>query len=130
MSSRTSSELPSFDEPRLALAVEQLTPDEMGKLPYGVIRLDNDGRVTLYSACEEALSGKDAASVVGQPFFTDIAPCMNNPNFRGRIDRAMAAGKVDIELVHIGDFSDREREIQVRVQSASQGGLWIFLHRL
>ncbi|MFO0593163.1 MAG: PAS domain-containing protein [Polyangiaceae bacterium] len=125
-----SSALPSFDDPGLAVAVEQLTPDQLGALPFGVIHLDTSGRVTLYNAAEEALSGKEAAAVVGHPFFTDIAPCMNTPNFRGRIDRAAATGKVDIELLHVGDFSDRDREIQVRVQSASHGGLWIFLHRL
>ena len=40
---------------------------------------------------------------------------MGKPNFRGRIERALAAGSLDLEFTHVGDFSDRDRELTVRV---------------
>lgn len=54
---------------------------------------------------------------------------MNNGLFKGRIDKAMKSGTLDIEFTFVGDFSDRNRELHVRVQSATDGGVWIFHHR-
>ena len=41
----------------------------------------------------------------------------------------MVRGTLDLEFTHIGDFEDRERELAVRVQSASHGGYWVFMRR-
>ena len=39
------------------------------------------------------------------------------------------SGTLDLEFSHIGDFEDRERELTVRVQSAFDGGYWVFMRR-
>jgi photoactive yellow protein len=120
--------LPDFDEPLLARAVERLSPQDVHSLPYGAIRLDPEGTVTFYSDSERRLSGY-RKEVVGRTFFTEIAPCMNNAGFKGRIDRALAAGKLDIKFGYTGDMPSETMELDVRVQSATGGGCWIFLKR-
>ena len=80
-----------FDEPRLAEAVEKLSSEQVNALPFGAIRLDADGRVVSYSDAERRLSGY-AKEVFGRSFFVDIAPCMNNSKFRGRIEKARGGG--------------------------------------
>ena len=120
--------VPDFDEPQLAKAVERLSPQEVHALPFGAIRLDAEGTVTFYSDAERRLSGY-RKEVVGRTFFTDIAPCMNNPGFRGRIDRALAEGKLDIKFGYTGDMPTGTMDLDVRVQSATGGGCWIFLRR-
>ena len=50
---------------------------------------------------------------------------MDNGYFKGKIDAARASGALDIEFTFVGDFSDRSRELTVRVQSAKDGGTWI-----
>lgn len=124
--------LPSFDDPRLAEAVERLPPGALDELPFGCIRLDAAGVVRLYSRSEAALSGSGGRQRLGLPFFAEVAPCMDGEEFRGRIERARAAGTVDLEFGWIGDFADRERELRVRVQSTASGdgGVWLFLQRL
>ena len=87
------------------------------------------GVVSSSAGSEASQSGYGARAAVGRHFFTEIAPCMDNESFRGRIDRALAAGKLDIAFTHIGDFADRGRTLDVRVQSATGGGCWIFLQR-
>nr|WP_294509912.1 PAS domain-containing protein [uncultured Rhodopila sp.] len=119
---------PDFDEPRLAESVEKLSPAAVNALSYGAVRLDAEGRVTFFSDAERRLSGYNKPPI-GLSFFIDIAPCMNNPNFRGRIDRALAAGTLDIAFSHVGDFDDSAKELDVRVQSATGGGCWIFIRR-
>jgi photoactive yellow protein len=119
----------SFDEPALARAVEGLSEEEIDNLPFGATKLDTEGHVVFYSKAEQRLSGRKKRPTVGLNYFLTVAPCMSGPDFKGRIDAAAAAGEVDIELGWTGDFADREREVIVRIQSASDGGLWIFISR-
>lgn len=125
----TPSAPPDFDDPDLALRVERLREAEVDALPFGAIRLDSAGVVQAYSQGERRLSGSGGEPRLGRDFFAEVAPCMDTPQFRGRIDRALAAGHLDLEFGHVGDFADREREIVVRVQPASVGGMWIFMRR-
>ncbi len=120
--------LPDFTTSRLAEAVERLSVEQIDALPFGVILLDPSGAVVRYSANERRLS-EFPGEVNGCLFFTEIAPGIGTPSFRGRIERAMATGLLDIELEHIGHFADRSRSLFVRIQSASNGGCWIFIDR-
>jgi photoactive yellow protein len=127
--STTSSGLPDYDVPDLAKAIERLTEAQIDALPYGAIRLDRDGVVQYYSNAERQLSGSGSRQRPGLHFFNEIAPCMGNDHYLGRINQALSRGTLDLEFTHIGDFEDRERELTVRVQSASDGGYWIFMRR-
>ena len=115
------------DMPQLAEVVEKLTNEQVHALPFGVIRLDAAGNVVFYSDAERAQSGyrKEALS---RHFFLDVAPCLNNAKYRGRIDQAMAQGQLDIAFDDIVDLPNgaKDVDIHVRVQSASGGGCWIF----
>lgn len=122
-------ELPDYDEPRLAAAVEALEAERIDALPYGAIRLDAQGIVQFYSAAERRLSGSGERERLGFDFFREIAPCMDTPEFRGRIEAARLSGGLDLEFTHIGDFDDGDRELTVRIQSASDKGIWIFMRR-
>ena len=122
--------LPEFDQDHLAAAIEALPAQLLDHLPFGAILLDADGEVLVFSGAEKRLSGFGDRPAVGQHFFTRIAPCMDAPGFRGRVERALAAGMADIEFGWVGDFGSAERELRVRVQPAAGGGCWIFLHRV
>ena len=119
---------PSFDSPELAPAMEALSRSEIDALPYGVVKLDADGHVLLYNEAEALLSGRGARAVLGLDFFAEVAPCLAGPEYKGRIDTAIARGRVDIEMGCVGDFKDPDGEYRARIVSASDGGLWI-LHR-
>jgi photoactive yellow protein len=119
----------TIDMDALAEAVERLPKEAVDALPFGAIRLDDAGQVTFYSATEAKLSGYGSRPALGKAFFVDVAPCMDTPAFKGRIERAKAAGKYDLEFGWVGDFSDRSRELRVRIQPASDGGCWIFIQR-
>lgn len=121
--------LPDFDTPQLARAVESLSPNEIDQLPFGVVKLDSDKAVKVFNKTEREYSGFGERPALERLFFIDVAPCMNNGYFKGRIERAIAAGKLDVVFTFIGDFSDRDRELTVRAQPAQDGGLWIFIKR-
>jgi photoactive yellow protein len=121
--------LPDYGADDLAAQVEHLTEEQIDALPFGAIRLSADGVVEYYSNAERRLSGSGNRERLGLHFFDEIAPCMDNEQYRGRIAEAVTRGTLDLEFTHIGDFEDRERELTVRIQSSSKGGYWIFMRR-
>lgn len=120
---------PSFETPDLAAVVETLSQSDLDTLPFGVVRLDRDGRVVAYNDAEARLSGRGARAVLGLDFFAEVAPCLSGPDYKGRIDAAIAAGAIDIEMGCVGDFKDPDGEYRARILSARDGGLWIFHQR-
>lgn len=120
---------PEFSFPDLGRAVEALSPEEIDNLSYGVVKLDAEGVVRLYNKTEARLSGYKNRQALGLSFFTEVAPCMRNAYFTDRIEKARRLGKLDISFSFTGDFNDQTRELDVRIQSANDGGIWIFHQR-
>jgi len=62
-------------------------------LPYGFIRLDEQGVVLEYNTAESALSGLPRGGVVGRNFFRSVAPCTCVKEFEGKVQEMIASGK-------------------------------------
>lgn len=122
--------LPDYEAADLARQVETLPPELIDELPFGAIRVGADGHVTFFSRTEAQQSGLGTLATTGLDFFRHIAPCMNSPMVRGRIEAALNAGTLDVRLRHVGDFADRGRTVEVRAMSASEGGFWLFNRRV
>lgn len=118
-----------FDSDDLAQRLEQLSDEERHRQPFGVIGLSADGKVRFYSETESRNSGRGAEPTLGMYFFRHVAPCMNTHAVRGRIEAALAAGTLDLEIGHTGDFADPTRFIRLRAMSAADGGMWLALQR-
>jgi photoactive yellow protein len=116
-----------FEAPDLAARAERASLFEIDHLPFGVIRMARDGTVQFYSATEARLSGYGEIPL-GRNLF-DISNCFGSEAFRGRIERALDTGPIDLEIGWPGDFGDPRRELRIRVQSSRNGGLWLFIER-
>jgi photoactive yellow protein len=116
-----------FDAPDLAARAERASLFELDHLPFGVIRLAHDGTVQFYSATEARLSGYGEIPI-GKNLFA-ISSCLGSDAFRGRIERALEKGPVDLEIGWPGDYGDPQRELRIRVQSSRNDGLWLFIER-
>lgn len=121
--------MPSIDDEDIGRHVELLTPAEIDELPFGVVRLDASGRVLRLSAPEARQSGYGDREAVGLSFFTEVAPCFWSAAILERVERSLAAGTRDISFERVGDYGDAERELRVRLKSASSGGAWVFIDR-
>ncbi|MBK1656752.1 PAS domain-containing protein [Paracraurococcus ruber] len=123
--------IPDFDSASLAAEIERLPLAEIHRLPFGAIRLDAEGRITFYSDTERRQSGYRKAAV-GHLLFADVAPCLDNDEFRGRIDAARSAGTLDLAFGHIAAMPSGalDVELHVRALSTADGGCWIFLKRV
>ena len=54
-----------FSDPQLAKAVEALPDEQKHELPFGVVKLDENGVVTFFSATEARKSGTRSAPPSG-----------------------------------------------------------------
>ena len=116
-----------FDAPDLAARAERASLFELDHLPFGVIRIARSGTVQFYSATEARLSGYGEIPL-GKNLF-EISECFAGDAFRGRIERALEKGPLDLEIGWPGDYGDARRELRIRVQSARNGGIWLFIQR-
>jgi photoactive yellow protein len=75
-----------------------LTRAEADALPFGALKLDDDGIIQLYNRFESELAGVSTAQAEGANFFTQIAPCTNNRLFFGKLKAGVAAGAMDLHF--------------------------------
>ncbi len=82
----------SFSSSDLASQLDNCTPEQLDQLDFGVIGFDTDTNVRLYNAFESQAAGLSPERVLGQPLFTNVAPCMNNFMVAQRFDDAADEG--------------------------------------
>jgi photoactive yellow protein len=68
----------SFTTPALLDQLAQLNADQLDELDFGVIGFDADTNVCRYNRTESEAAGLTGPRVLGQPLFTNVAPCLNN----------------------------------------------------
>lgn len=105
----------TFEQDGLLAVLARLSDAELDVLDFGAIGFDAESVVRRYSAFESRMSGLSISRVVGQPFFTIVAPCMNNFLVAQRFEDAAASGT---ELDEVLDYvlTLRMRPIKVKLR--------------
>lgn len=113
--------LPAFEQARIGSLLDGLAPEELDRLPFGVIGFDAATDVQTYNAFESRLAGLRNDSVLGKPLFRVVAPCMNNFMVAQRFEDAAAA---DEPLDTIVDYvlTLRMRPLKVRLRLVASPG--------
>jgi len=116
----------NFEAPDLARKVEAMSEAEIDTLPFGVIRLDQNFIIQFYSATESRLSGYGRP--IGENFF-EISESPQKRALETKIRAGLEEGKVDLDIGWRGGKGANLREVRIRVQSAKDGGVWMFFER-
>lgn len=82
----------SFDMPDLADHLARCAIEDLDRLDFGVIGFAADTSVALYNAFESQAAGLSPQRVLGQPLFTNVAPCLNNFMVAQRFEDARDEG--------------------------------------
>ena len=110
------------------LHIGSMESGELDRLPFGAIKLDRDGTILSYNAAEATLTGRDPKKVVGQNFFTDVAPCTNVREFAGRFRAGVAKGELHETFPYLFDFRMAPRQVTVTLfYSAATESAWVFV---
>jgi photoactive yellow protein len=106
----------NIDGYRLPAPLHEMTAAELDALPFGVIQLDDEGRVLLYNKGESKISGISAERVLGRPFFTEVAPCTNNRLVRGRFEEGVAMKDLDCSIDYTFTYKMRPTSVRIRLR--------------
>lgn len=86
-------------------------------LPYGIIVVDERGRILYYNAREEQIAHRRREDVIGLNFFRDVAPCTQVQEFYGRFEEAMRTVGLVANFNFKFPFPDRPREVEISLAS-------------
>jgi photoactive yellow protein len=95
-----------------AVSLGRVSLTEFDRLPYGAIKLDEEGVIVRVNRRERALSGLHAKDYLGKNFF-DVAPCAKVRAFRGRYQSFLNSGRRSHEFNFV--YRIRHSQILVRI---------------
>lgn len=110
-----------FDMPELATLLDGCTAEQLDQLDFGVIGFALDTEVRLYNAFESQAAGLSPQRVLGQPLFTNVAPCMNNFMVAQRFDDALEQKSVLDETIDYV-LTLRMRPVKVKLRLLANPG--------
>ncbi len=117
----------SFAESALHARLDACSDAELDALVFGVIGFDAEGLVCRYNHFESQAAGLSPARVLGHPFFTVVAPCMNNFMVAQRFEDAEDAATVlDATLPYVLTLRMRPVKVQLRLL-AQPGAAWRYV---
>lgn len=112
----------SFNQADIHARIERLGEAELDSLDFGVIGFDAETVVRRYNAYESRCAGLAQNRVAGQPFFTSVAPCMNNFMVAQRFeDAASNNSPLDATLDYV--LTLRMRPVKVILRLLASPGM-------
>jgi len=110
--------------------LEAISDADADRLPFGMIRMDGEGRVVAYNAKESALSGLHKADVLGRNFFRTVAPCTCVEEFEGLVRKMMASERpLREEIQFLFKFKNNATMAQIAVTTNPWSGYATLLVR-
>ncbi|MES2521341.1 MAG: PAS domain-containing protein [Gemmatimonadota bacterium] len=127
---RTTPELTvqEFSPGEILEAADTMGPEELDRLPYGMIQLDRSGRILNYNAVESKLASLSKEDAIGKQFFTEIAPCTKVQDFYGRFKEGVIRESLDTSFRFHFAFKQSPRDVTVRLlYSRRTRTVWVLI---
>lgn len=114
----------SFATPGLYSHLIQLDQAGLDQLDFGVIGFDSETNVCAYNRAESEAAGLTSPRVVGQPLFTNVAPCLNNYLVAQRFDDAQDDGmSLDETIDYVLTLRMRPIKVALRLLAEPHGAV-------
>jgi len=112
----------TFDTRGLGDLLDASNQEQLDKLDYGVIGFDADANVQRYNAFESQAAGLSPQRVIGEPLFTNVAPCLNNFMVAQRFEDALADGsELDDTIDYVLTLRMRPVKVKLRLLASAAG---------
>jgi photoactive yellow protein len=120
-----------FGQEDIDNALQKMSDDDLDGLAFGAIKLDGKGTILQYNAAEGAITGRDPGEVIGKNFFTEVAPCTNQPDFQGRFQKGVESGELNDLFEYTFDYKMAPTKVKVHMKKAiTDDSYWVFVKRL
>jgi len=104
--------------------------DELDKLDYGVVQVDDTGLIKTFNRYEAELGNVQQSAVIGKNFFTQVAPCTNNRLFLGKFKEGVAANTLDTSINFVFTYKIRPTSVEVQMFRDSVAHTnWVLVRR-
>lgn len=124
-------EMVQFEQDDIDNVLARLTTQQIDSLAFGAIQLDADGTVLSYSRRESEITHRDPNDVIGKNFFREVAPCTRRPEFYGRFEEGVRAGKLSVVFDYTFDYRMNPTRVRVHMKKAINGETyWVLVKRL
>lgn len=126
--SKTAASGGSFVSTSELRALDTLSPAQIDALPYGVVKLDDRGIVSIYNKYEADLASFPQAAAAGKNFFVDVAPCTNNKVFRGCFAKGVELKGADCVFSYTFTYNMRPTEVKVHLHRSATSN-WLLIKK-
>lgn len=124
-------EVINFGSDDMGNIMAKLGDAKINELAFGAIKLDSNGNILSYNQAEGDITGRDPKEVIGKNFFTDVAPCTNQPEFFGKFKQGIQQDKLNTMFEYVFDYKMKPTKVKVHMMKAQVGeGYYIFVKRL
>jgi photoactive yellow protein len=125
-------EIVAFDDSSLENVLTKMDDSQIDNLAFGAIELDENGTIKKYNAAEGGITGRDPDEVIGKNFFTEVAPCTNRPEFKGKFDQGVESGELNTLFEYVFDYQMKPTKVKVHMKKGviGDGSYWIFVKRI
>lgn len=89
---------------------------------FGIVQLDDTGRVTMVNKYQSELGGVPVPQFEGKHYFTQIAPCTNNGLFYGTFKKGVAAGTLNVMFPYTFTFKMKPTNVKVHMYRDPNSG--------
>lgn len=118
----------SFIEPTFLTKLGSLNQASADALNFGVVKVDESGKILLYNKFESELANVPIEKAVGKNFFTEIAICTNNRLFFGKFKEGMAKKEMDVTFSYVFTYKMKPTNVMIHLyHDTSSKSNWIFV---
>lgn len=119
----------AFDQGDTDNPLAGLGPDEISRLPYGAIELDQDGKVVAYNDTEPDGAGSPRLPMVGRDFFAEVARWAGATVVGQEFRKGVAARDLNVVFDCAAGRKDYKVRIHLKI-SPILGTYWAFIKKL
>ncbi len=117
----------TFYDDGLAETLQSASDGVLHQAAFGIIQIDDQGIVTFYNRFEQRFSGRAPENTIGRSFFDEVAPCTRDRLFRGRFERGLREGSLDVSFAYTFTYRIRPTLVDVRMLVDQPGEAWILI---
>ncbi len=109
--------------------IDEMNYEQLDDLPFGVIELDDKGKVIFFSNTESKLTGVQKSDATGKNFFTEVAPCTNNFIFKGSFDKGVQSNQMNYLFPYTFTYRMAPTHVKIHLFRSKNKRNFIFIMR-
>jgi photoactive yellow protein len=114
--------------PQQIRRIGPLTEEEFAKLPFGAVKLNREGVILKYNFYDGGSPGPEPWEIIGQNFFTEVAPATNIEEFAGRFHEGIKAGQLDVTFPYRFQSAENRVDVEITLTMDLDGkNAWVFV---